>query len=223
MIFPSVAPIMAKYAAVAYPETKAQVQAIPMMGMSIGMMLGQLLVSQVPDNLGWFFAAGLCFTATLLLVVGVGCVTRALKAVEYEQYPAGELTEDPIAFADMAAQRVKEYLLSKGGESLKYRPVQALVLARILNCVPDFPPWDEATKGRAVREKMFSEMGEFEGLRSEFACFFRDLGHEQELVADAHDAQGSHSAYNHSMAALTRARRRRARGSVPLSAMELEI
>lgn len=215
MIFPAVAPLMSKYAAAIYPQTKAQVQAIPMMGMSVGMMLGQVVVAQIPQDWAWTFAGALCLAGTVFLVCGIKIVERALADNEHELEDLEGMTDDPHKFVDIAVERLREYLNRFGGENLKYRPMQALVLARLMNCVPHLPPFNPETKGAELREQMFREMGEFEGLRGEFADLFFDLGHDAALVADIHDMHGSDHSYNHNMMTMVRERKRRDRSSNP--------
>merc|ERR1711920_923331 len=49
---------------------------------------------------------------------------------------------------------------------MQYKPVQALIMARLHDTLPDIPEWNEATNGKELRDALWKQMGEYKGLFS---------------------------------------------------------
>merc|ERR1719491_1013650 len=124
-----------------------------------------------------------------------------------------DMTADPKDFAKFAASKVEEYLLSHADRCLKFRPVQALVMARLLNSMPDLPPFDEETHGQQVRRALYQQMGEFEGLREEYAQISAGINQQSEFQFTTDGNIGMERDYHAHIEALSQERAVRRRRS----------
>jgi len=159
------------------------------MGMSIGMMLGQNIMALVIGEVGisrafWFS----CFTltvATLVLVTGVRRVYSTLDCIGMHQKFEDAIGDDPTAFAEKAGSLVTEYLV-RHKDKMTNRPIQKLVLTKLLSTVPSLPEWDEKSGGEAYLSALWEECDRYDAVRDEFAQTFRNAG--VNVISHAHSA-----------------------------------
>lgn len=186
IIFPSVGPLMARYSQVFFPQHKAQAQAVPMMGMSIGMMVGQnwasFLLSRLDYGTTYFVYGGNMLVSTLVMALVSFIITSKVQAETREDLSeeqrvifAAEKGDDPEVFANKANGMVQDYL-SQHMTELWNAPVQGLVLRRLLNSVPELAEWDEEKHGRAYMEDLYHAMEEYpDELQIHAELFPKDL------------------------------------------------
>lgn len=83
MIMPSIAPMMSRYSEALYPQQKAQVQAAPMSGMAVGMMVGMNLAAYLQEVMGltdvWLVIGGMQLVTSILMVLCSVSVERAIS------------------------------------------------------------------------------------------------------------------------------------------------
>lgn len=87
------APLAAKYSRVRYPTKAAQVQSIPMLGISLGATLGQTIVVEIKKRLGITWAWVVCAGCILVFVALVCTSIRLIDQCEAEQEKA-EVMQD---------------------------------------------------------------------------------------------------------------------------------
>jgi len=213
MIFPSIGPLMAKYAVAAYPEKKAQVQAIPMMGMSVGMTIGQNIMAVIMDSVGinnGFYASSMfTFAGVSLMVMGMRRVNAAIDTINKAKKFEDAIGDDPIAFAGRAGKLVTEYLI-KCKDQLTNRPIQKLVLTKITSAVPELPEWDSKSNGAAYLSALWEECDRYEDVREEFAQTFKNAGVQVHRLSMGHESALEHHIHHHIEGATFERKRSRA-------------
>lgn len=186
LIFPAVGPLMAKYADMFYPRQKAQVQAVPMMGMSFGIMVSHNIMAVVinfvdPTGSGerigraFYFCGGLLFVATIFLVIGISRVTRTFAERNRHKKFEDAIGDEPHVFTQKALALVKAYL-EEYESKMTNRPLQKLVLARMLSAVPILPNWDDQNDGEEYISALWTECAKIDDVAKEFEQTFRTAG-----------------------------------------------
>merc|ERR1719499_1002356 len=124
-------------------------------------MLGALK-QELGMDVTWACCAGMGVFGACVLLIALSLIHRRLKKFDDEKcLDLKNLTESPEVFAKFAAGEVEKYLIQAGkkSENLKYKPVQALVMARLKNSVPQLPSYDPATQGQEIRAALWEQLG----------------------------------------------------------------
>lgn len=177
IVMPSIGPMMARYAEGIYPQQRAQVQAVPLMGSAVGMMIGQNICAYLWDTQGlkstWAFMGIFMLIATMLIVSGSLSVDRAL-ARSGTQALQKSVGKDPDDFLAATLQAVQESLTAKK-DKLWSHPLQALVALRVLNLVPELPEWKDETQGEEYLRSLWDQLEEFGPARDEYRHYFQNV------------------------------------------------